>query len=1800
MSWSKGTSARSHLAVAVLTACFGLAGAAPTHALPFDSMPLQPVSVSATTGEKPQSKVWSHGGQWWCVLPDGSGSWLRRLDGDTWTDVLQLSTNTGTKADVKAVGDDAHVLLFAGATSQLVSLHYGANTYSISSGPTSITLDSGVEIATIDIDSTGRMWLASDGTTTINVRYSDPPYTAWSGPETIATGVSTDDISVVVALPAELSVGVLWSNQATRRFGFRVHPDGSPPSIWGDDEVPASQSAQNVGLGMADDHLNVAVASDATLYAAVKTSYDTAGYPRVALLVRRSNGPAPGSWDDLYSVDEAGTRGIVLLDEITDVVTVVYTSTEGLNDIVFKESPTSAISFGARSTLIAGSNNDVTSTKQNIVGEVVLLASTATTATGVLRSNAALAGHWPMDETGGLQILDVSGNGNDGIVVGAPARVPGIQGLALDFNGSSQYATIAPDPTLDITGEITVACWVYPRVVNTQNLIKKAINGNTNGYELSLASSTSGSGPSKFFFRFNQQSSGDTYRVNSTTNYPLNTWTHIAGTYDGSVMRLYVNGVLNNSVTGPAAIASNTLAVCFAAQPDAGASFKLNGRMDDARIFSRALSATEIAALADAAPPTVALLAPNGGEIWPVGSSQTISWTATDIIGVTAIDIEYSTDSGASWDVVATGLANSGTFAWTVPTTPTPAARVRVAAYDAAGSTTSDASDTDFEIQAGGAPVVALDAPNGGELWPVGATRNITWTASDDQGVTAIDLELSTDSGSSWSDIAVGLANTGTYAWLVPTTPTRAALVRVTAHDADLNSTSDTSDAVFAIADLASPLAYWPFEEGGGPEILDASALGNDGTLYGSPSWATGVRGQSLVLNGSTQYALVPDNPSLDLTTGITLACWVKPGRVGTQYVIKKAIIDGGPGSDGYELSLATTGVAFVRFNQVAYANTYRINATTPYPTDGTWMHLAATFDGTAIRLYVNGTQEGATLNMPVPITINTLPLGIGAQSNGTTPFQGAMDEARVYGRALSPTEVRILADITPPTITLSSPNGGEVWLAGSTQAITWTAADDVELDTIALDFSTDGASWSSIASGLANSGSYDWVVPAVPSTTVRVRATARDAATNSASDQSDADFEIRTELLPDLAITPSPLDFGPVVIGSTASQELTLTHMGEIDDPPIELTALTLGGSPAYSIPASPTLPLLIPPQGSVVLTLQFAPLDPIAHAGNLEATHDGNNTPLNVALLGQGVTGVVAARADDCITATDPCLSVAVEYERVDAIPARGASIHIQLSPELELCTPDDPGLSILQGSWLASYASTFQVGDLGGGLYIVDQAILGSPCGATGGGTLFTIDVRGTVADGSGTIAVGSVVVRDCVNQPIVTTAGPDAEVVIDSTVPAPVDDLLATQVRDANEGDGTTQILVEFTVPGGTDSVEVWRAPFGDYPEYDDGLGSVPAVPSYPPPSPWEHTTVPTGGGTDEPPTRDFWYYVAFARDACGNISPVSETTGGTLNYHLGDVTDGTSPGSGDNLVTAVDVTLLGNHYGEVSTDPEWLNYLDVGPTTDYSVHSRPTTDNAVGFEDLMLFAVNFGQVGLAASPSEIADAPPPPPQLVLRTEVTPGGLIAHLFLEENSGQVKGIHAVVDFDLASLVLERVHEGSLLAGQGNPIFFTHRNEEGVGIHAAILGADVTLQGSGEIATLFFRGQGAMHIRQADLRDARNGFLGAPPTSTGVEAPTAPTPTRFELLGAQPNPFNPTTTFRFLLPEAASAELLIYDVAGKLVRTVLQAELAPGEYLATWDGRNDRGRAVTSGVYLLHLRAGNREATRKLQLVK
>jgi len=90
------------------------------------------------------------------------------------------------------------------------------------------------------------------------------------------------------------------------------------------------------------------------------------------------------------------------------------------------------------------------------------------------------------------------------------------------------------------------------------------------------------------------------------------------------------------------------------------------------------------------------------------------------------------------------------------------------------------------------------------------------------------------------------------------------------------------------------------------------------------------------------------------------------------------------------------------------------------------------------------------------------------------------------------------------------------------------------------------------------------------------------------------------------------------------------------------------------------------------------------------------------------------------------------------------------------------------------------------------------------------------------------------------------------------------------------------------------------------------------------------------------------------------------------------------------------------------------------------------------------------------------------------------------------------------------------------------------------------------------------------------------------------------FNLEQNVPNPFNPTTTIRFVIPEDGDVSLAIYDVAGRLVRTLVDGRRRAAHYEVVWDATDNRGVTAASGVYFYRLTAGNHVKTRKMVLLK
>ena len=437
-------------------------------------------------------------------------------------------------------------------------------------------------------------------------------------------------------------------------------------------------------------------------------------------------------------------------------------------------------------------------------------------------------------------------------------------------------------------------------------------------------------------------------------------------------------------------------------------------------------------------------------------------------------------------------------------------------------------------------------------------------------------------------------------------------------------------------------------------------------------------------------------------------------------------------------------------------------------------------------------------------------------------------------------------------------------------------------------------------------------------------------------------------------------------------------------------------------------------------------------------------------------------------------------------------------------------------------------------------------------------------------------------------------------------AAITDLLATQVKSGNDASGRTGVQIAWTGVASGRAVEVFRAAFGGYPLYDGAGGQVPAMPSYPPGAPWTLTGVTASGTADVPPTRDFYYYVAFVHGANATVSPASNRTGGTLDYHLGDVSDGATPGQGDNLVSTADLSLLGAHYGIEGVQAAAYPYLDVGPTIDFTTDALPLTDGLIDFEDLIVFAINMDAV---SAPALVAHARPaaagrtPVPAaagnaltLDAGAAVKVGESIDCPITLSTTGQVKGLSVRLSWDPAKVRPLAVTPGQKISEAGGMVLSPR---PGV-VDVAFVGGR-PFAGEGVIATVNFvtlaAGDPAIKVEAVDARDATNGKLVLP---VEVHTPASIVPRATALGLASPNPFNRSASIGFDLAQRGRVQLDVYSVDGRRVLSLVDGTREAGQYSVVWDGRDGDGHHVAAGLYYVRFAAGPSRFTRTVVVLR
>jgi fibronectin type 3 domain-containing protein len=205
---------------------------------------------------------------------------------------------------------------------------------------------------------------------------------------------------------------------------------------------------------------------------------------------------------------------------------------------------------------------------------------------------------------------------------------------------------------------------------------------------------------------------------------------------------------------------------------------------------------------------------------------------------------------------------------------------------------------------------------------------------------------------------------------------------------------------------------HWKMDEGSGIVLVDHSGNSNNAIIQNPDgvTWSEGIIGLALDLpGGSGRYGIVPHSTSLEINGAITIAAWIRPNILQRGNVLFKG--DG----NGFELWLDNDGQIEFRLNRVNNGTNYRLRSSYNYAAAiGQWLHVAATFDGSVSRIFINGKEDSSASYAPFSIGTSSGELSIGSLGN-IQRFRGSMDDLRLYRKALNGDEIFTLYDGKAP-----------------------------------------------------------------------------------------------------------------------------------------------------------------------------------------------------------------------------------------------------------------------------------------------------------------------------------------------------------------------------------------------------------------------------------------------------------------------------------------------------------------------------------------------------------------------------------------------------------------------------------------------------------------------------------------------------------------------------------------------------------------------------------------------------------------
>ncbi len=627
----------------------------------------------------------------------------------------------------------------------------------------------------------------------------------------------------------------------------------------------------------------------------------------------------------------------------------------------------------------------------------------------------------PGDETA----TDITGHGHTATLEGETEWTRGRYGGALGFEKEGDCASVADSPELRLTEEFSIEAWVRPQGGIFEDPVVVRESGGYGIFGLGIGSTEEG---------YAEAFIGEGGEAETAVGGPEigpDEWVHLAATYDGARIRLYVDGELaaTQEASHPWDEAGALKIGCDAADGP------FWGRIDEVRVYDWTLNAGEIAS--DMETP---LQTPKQTPVAKYSFDEKNEETATDLTG----DGHTATVEGAKWtehgryggayefdaeeeDVLKIPASKELDFneeftleAWVRPSGGENKEAPLIDKQEGTGLgyflyEGGTVSDRPVGAVAEGQEHIHADDPLPAHAW-----SHVALTFTGNRTYLYVDGELVDNGGAepvvtSEGELEIGgSTDTGEYF--------DGKIDEVRIYNRGLSAAEVGADKEASILTFKrGPVAAYSFDEGEGTTVEDVTGDGHTATIEGA-EWKPGKYGGGLRFNGTSSCVSIGDATDLRFGEEFTLESWVRPeGELTDDPVIFKE----GSGFLNYGLGIGrvTSGMAEGSIGVSASPNHKEVVGAEALEAN-LWSHLAVTFDGATLRLYVDG-ELVDTEAVEGPSSGREGALKIGCDGQYGEHFRGRVDELRLYNRALDAREVQksSAAEIVHATVYSGNPS---------------------------------------------------------------------------------------------------------------------------------------------------------------------------------------------------------------------------------------------------------------------------------------------------------------------------------------------------------------------------------------------------------------------------------------------------------------------------------------------------------------------------------------------------------------------------------------------------------------------------------------------------------------------------------------------------------------------------------------------------------------------------------------------------------